>query len=75
MAHHIVQSFNVPTVYFGIQKVIPFNDETIIEPILDYARDLAHPGIKSHKNFAESIHDYLINTLCLSFCQNPEEKS
>lgn len=75
MAHHIVQSFNVPTVYFGIHKVIPFNDETIIEPIIDYARDLSHPGIKSHENFAESMHDYLINTLCLSFCQNPEEKS
>lgn len=75
MAHYIVQAFNVPTVYFGLQKVVPFNDETIIEPIIDYARDLAHPGIKSHENFAESIHDHLINTLCLSFCQNPEEKS
>jgi hypothetical protein len=75
MAHYIVQALNVPTVYFGLQKVIPFNDDTIIEPIIDYARDLSHPGIKSHARFAESIHDYLINTLCLSFCQNPEEKS
>jgi hypothetical protein len=75
MAHYIVQAFQVPTVYFGLQKVIPFDESTIIEPIIDYARDLGHPGIKSHENFAESIHDYLINTLCLSFCQNPEEKS
>jgi hypothetical protein len=75
MAHYIVQALNVPTVYFGLHKVIPFNDDTIIEPIIDYARDLSHPGIKSHARFAESIHDYLINTLCLSFCQNPEEKS
>lgn len=75
MAHYIVKAFNVPTVYFGLHKVIPFNDDTIIEPIIDYARDLGHPGIKSHERFAESIHDYLINTLCLSFCQNPEEKN
>jgi hypothetical protein len=75
MSHYIVQAFQVPTVYFGLQKVIPFDESTIIEPIVDYARDLGHPGIKSHEGFAESIHDYLINTLCLSFCQNPEEKS
>jgi hypothetical protein len=76
LAHHVIQSMiKVPTVYFGIDKVIPFNDDTIIEPIIDYARDLSHPGVKSHENFAESMHDYLINTLCLSFCQNPEEKS
>lgn len=75
MAHYIVQSFQVPTVYFGLEKVIPFDESTIIEPIIDKARDLGHPGIKSHQLFAESIHDHLINTLCLSFCQNPEEKS
>ena len=75
MAHYIVQALQVPTVYFGLHKVIPFNGDTIIEPVVDYARDLSHPGVKSHENFAESIHDYLINTLCLSFCQNPEEKS
>jgi hypothetical protein len=75
MAHYIVQSFDVPTVYFGLHKVIPFNDDTIIEPIIDRARDLAHPGIESHKQFAESIYDHLINTECSSFYQNPEEKS
>ena len=75
MAHHVVQSFQVPTVYFGLEKVIPFNDSTIIEPIIDRARDLGHPGIKSHQLFADSIHEYLINTLCLSSYQNHEEKS
>lgn len=75
MAHHIVQSFQVPTVYFGLQKVIPFDDNTIIEPIIDKARDLGHPGLKSHQLFANSIYDHLINTQCSSFYQNPEEKS
>ena len=77
MADRIIRAIaaNIPVIYFGMGKIIPFNEDTIIEPIIDYARDLSHPGIKSHARFAESIHDYLINTLCLSFCQNPEEKS
>lgn len=76
MTHHLVQAMiKVPVVYFGLQKVIPFDDNTIIGPVIDKARDLAHPGIESHQLFAESIHDHLINTLCLSSYQNPEEKS
>lgn len=76
MAHHAVQSLiKVPTVYFGIQKIIPFDDNTIIGRQVDFARDLGHPGVESNRKFAEMIHDYLINTECLSFYQNPEEKS
>ena len=75
MAHHIVQAFQVPTVYFGLQKVIPFDESTIIEPIIDTARDLGHPGLKSHQLYSNSLYDYLINTECSSFYQNPEEKS
>lgn len=76
MTHHLVQAMiKVPVVYVGLEKVIPFDDNTIIMSVIDKARDLAHPGIKSHQLFAESIHDHLINTLCLSSYQKPEEKS
>jgi hypothetical protein len=76
MANHIVKNMiTVPKVYFGIKSLVQFDDSTLIEKSTDKGRDLQHPGIKSHERFAESIHDYLINTLCLSFCQNPEEKS
>jgi hypothetical protein len=76
LAHLTVQAMiKVPIVYFGVHKVLPFDDNTIIGPVIDKARDLGHPGVDSHELFAELIHDHLINTLCLSFCQNPEEKS
>jgi len=76
LTHNVINAtIKVPIVYFGLQKVIPFNDETIIEPMIDKARDLGHPGIKSHQLFADSIHEHLINTECLSFYQNPAEKS
>lgn len=76
MAHSIVQAMiKVPTVYFGIHKVMPFNDDTIIGTIIDKARDLGHPGVRSHEQFADMLYDHLINTLCLSSYQNPEEKS
>lgn len=76
LAHALIQSMiKVPTVYFGIHRVLPFNEDTIVEPIVDHARDLVHPGVKSHELFAESIYDHLINTLCLSSYQNPVEKS
>jgi hypothetical protein len=65
----------VPVVYFGVDKVIPFNDDTIIEKIIDKARDLSHPGIKSHEKFAESIYESLINNECLNFYQNIEQKN
>lgn len=76
MTHHLIQAMiKVPVVYFGLQKVVPFDDNTIIGPFIDKARDLSHPGIESHKQFAELLYDHLINTLCLSSYQNPEEKS
>jgi len=76
LAHHIVQSLiDVPVVYFGLEKVIPFDDNTIIVPTIDKARDLGHPGIKSHELFADSIHEHLINTGCLNFYQSTEPKN
>lgn len=66
---------DIPLVYFGLQRIIPFNDDTIIRPMVDKARDMGHPGNKSNQLFADSIYDHLINTECLSFYQNPEEKS
>lgn len=75
LAHYVVQSFNVPTVYFGLERVIPFDSSTVIEPIIDLARDLAHPGIKSHQLYADSIYDQLINTECLNSYQNTEPKN
>lgn len=62
LAHYLVQNMiKCPIVYFGISKIIPFNDDTIIKPIIDYGRDCSHPGILSHQSFSDSIYDYLIN--------------
>lgn len=60
LANAIVKSLiPVTTVYFGVQKVIPFDDNTVIEPIIDHARDNGHAGINSHIKFAQSIIDSL----------------
>lgn len=76
LTHALVKAVaKVPTVYFGLEKVIPFDDNTIIEKIVDRARDLGHPGLKSHENFANAIYDHLINNECLNFYQNTEQKS
>lgn len=74
MAHYVAQSFNVPTIYFGLEKVIPFDDTTIIKKILDKGRDLSHPGILSHASFANAIYEHMINTRCLNFYQNTKLK-
>lgn len=76
MAHHIIKNMiDVPTVYFGLKGLVQFDDNTLIEKIIDNGRDLMHPGILSHRKFADSIYDHLINTECLSFYQNTEQKS
>jgi hypothetical protein len=76
LIHAMVQSIvKVPIVYFGLQKIIPFDDNTIIEKIVDYARDMGHAGIKSHEIFANSIYDYLINNECSNFYQNIKQKN
>lgn len=46
----------VPVINFTIGNLIPFDNQSIGEPVVDFARDLAHPGNESHENFAESIH-------------------
>ena len=76
LIHSMVQAIvKVPIVYFGLQKIIPFDDNTIIERVVDYARDLGHAGIKSHENFANAIYEHLINNECLNFYQNTEQKN
>lgn len=76
MAHQVILAMiKVPIIYFGIEKVIPFNDQTIIEPVVDRGRDVIHPGVLSHENFANSIYERLINNECLNFYQNTEQKS
>lgn len=58
LAHHIVQNLiKVPIIYFGLQKVIPFDQNTITCPIIDKARDNSHAGIQSHIQFAKAIID------------------
>jgi hypothetical protein len=60
LANTIVQNMiKVPVIYFGIEKVMPFNDYTVMSKIIDKARDNGHAGIQSHILFAQLILDSL----------------
>jgi len=76
LTHSLIKTVvDVPTVYFSIHNTMLMDSNTIIEKIVDHARDLGHPGIQSHENFAEAMHNHLINTGCLNFYQNTEQKN
>ena len=57
----------VPIINLSIANLKPVHPNPIIGKVVDYGRDLAHPGILSHLLFAKSIHQYMINTDCLNF--------
>lgn len=65
----------VPIVNLSIANLKPTHPKSIFGKVLDYGRDLAHPGIVSHYKFANSIHQELINTQCLNFYQSTELKN
>lgn len=69
---HVIK---VPIVEIGVSRLIPIHNDIVKLKIIDFARDLSHPGIKSNEDFAEDIYDDLINNQCLNFYQNTELKS
>lgn len=66
---------NVPVIEIGLAKMVPMHEQIMLLKVVDFARDLSHPGIKSNERIAEDIYDSLINNECLNFYQNTELKS
>lgn len=61
MCHAIIQSMDIPVVHCSLDRVIPFQKKDVTFRVVDKARDLAHPGIRSNKEFAEDLYRHLIN--------------
>lgn len=51
------------------------NEEFVNFVITDFARDLSHGGFETQKKITNDIYNSLINTQCLSFYQNTEQKN